>query len=319
MRTMLRAISALAFGILALATSLEAGTQGRVSGKVTDSEGNPIEGATVTITTPAIKNFKLTVKTNKSGQYGLIVNDSTIHYQMKFEKEGFAPAGIEKKFSSVEVTVVDQKLSKSSEGAVKPASAPAAPPPPSTNDQAAVAYNAGVDLLNSGDKAGAETKFQEAVAKNPDLPQGWYALASLSYQKGDWAKTLEYGKKATELDPTNTNLYSMLADAAQKSGDKKTAADWRKKYEEANPDSPEIFYNRGIDAYNQRKMKEAEELLTKAVQAKPDFALAHFWLGMASFNLNKKAQSREHLQKYLELDPNGGEAATAKEILPLVK
>jgi hypothetical protein len=35
--------------------------------------------------------------------------------------------------------------------------------------------------------------------------------------------------------------------------------------------------------------------------------------------LNKKAAAREHLQKYLELDPNGSEAATAKEILPLVK
>ncbi len=60
-------------------------------------------------------------------------------------------------------------------------------------------------------------------------------------------------------------------------------------------------------------------LLTKAVDAKPDFALAHFWLGMTSFTLNKKAESRQHLQKYLELEPNGSEAATAKEILPLVK
>jgi Tfp pilus assembly protein PilF len=55
------------------------------------------------------------------------------------------------------------------------------------------------------------------------------------------------------------------------------------------------------------------------VEAKPDFAIAHFWLGMASFNLNKKAAAKEHLEKYLELDPNGAEAATAKEILPLVK
>ncbi len=66
-------------------------------------------------------------------------------------------------------------------------------------------------------------------------------------------------------------------------------------------------------------MKEAEALLTKAVEAKPDFAIAHFWLGMASFNLNKKGAAREHLEKYLELEPNGAEAATAKEILPLVK
>jgi Tfp pilus assembly protein PilF len=319
MKITLRFFSALTI-LLAWAAVALAGTQGRVSGKVTDSAGNPIEGVTVTVTTPSIRNFKLSVKTDKQGQYGLIVNDATIKYMVRFEKEGYAPVESEKKFSTVEVTTVDQKLLKPSEGGVA-AGRPGAPaaPQPSGADQAAMAYNAGVDLLNGGDKTAAEGKFKEAVAKNPDLPQAWNALASIAYQKSDWAHTLEYGQKATDLDPTLSNLYAMMADAATKSGDKKTAAEWRKKYEEANPDSPELLYNRGIEAYNKKKLKEAEELLAKAVDAKPDFALAHFWLGMTSFTLNKKAESRQHLQKYLELDPNGSEAATAKEILPLLK
>jgi tetratricopeptide (TPR) repeat protein len=312
-----RAFSALA-ALMLLAAGAQAGTQGRVSGKVTDSAGNPIDGVTVTVTTPSIKTFKLSVKTDKQGQYGLIVNDATIRYQLKFEKEGFVPAETEKKFSTVEVTVVDQRLLKPSEGGAAKGAAKSAPAP-STTDQAALAYNAGVDLLSGGDKAGAEAKFKEAVDKNPDLPQAWQALATLSYQKSDWAHTIEYGQKATELDPTATNLYAMMADAAQKSGDKKGAAQWRQKYEEANPDSPEILYNKGIEAYNKKRLKDAETLLTKAVDAKPDFALAHFWLGMTSFTLNKKAESRKHLEKYLELEPSGSEAATAKEILPLVK
>ena len=115
------------------------------------------------------------------------------------------------------------------------------------------------------------------------------------------------------------NLYSMMADAAAKTGDKKAANEWKKKYEEANPDSPEILYNRGIDAYNGKKLSEAETMLTRAVEAKPEFALAHFWLAMTFFNVNKKAAAREHFQKYLELEPNGSEAGTAKEMLPLVK
>lgn len=314
MKNTLRSLAALT--VLVVAGWLEAGTQGRVSGKVTDSAGSPVEGVTVTVTTPAIKNFKLSVKTNKQGQYGLIVNDATIRYQMKFEKDGYLPAEKEKKFSIADVTIVDQKLLKPSEGGAPAGSAPAAL---SLNDQAALAFNAGVDLLNSGDKAGAEAKFQEAVGKNPDLPQGWQALTALAFEKKDWAKTLEYGQKATELDPTLSNLYGMMAQAAEKSGDKKAAAAWSKKYDEANPATPESLYNKGIEAFNHKKLKEAEEMLTKAVEAKPDFALAHFWLGMTSFTLNKKVESKLHLQKYLELEPNGSEAATAKEILPLVK
>jgi hypothetical protein len=48
-------------------------------------------------------------------------------------------------------------------------------------------------------------------------------------------------------------------------------------------------------------------------------AMGHYLLGMVSFNLNKKAAAKEHFQKYLELDPNGKEAATARELLPLLK
>ena len=66
-------------------------------------------------------------------------------------------------------------------------------------------------------------------------------------------------------------------------------------------------------------MKEAEASLTKAVEAKPDFANAHYYLGMAAFNQNKKDRPRSTSQKYLELEPNGKEAATVKEILPLLK
>ena len=66
-------------------------------------------------------------------------------------------------------------------------------------------------------------------------------------------------------------------------------------------------------------MKDAEAMLSRAVEAKPDMAMGHYLLGMASFNMNKKAAAKEHFQKYLELEPNGKEAATVKELLPLLK
>ena len=317
MKKTVRALVALA--VLLAAASARAGTQGRVTGKVTDSAGKPVEGVTITITTTAIRNFKMTTQSKKDGSYGFIVNDATIRYDLKFEKDGYAGVGIDKKkFSTSEITVVDQKMLKPSE---VPAGegVPAAAAAPSTNDLAAMDYNAAVDLMNAGNKDGAEAKLLEAVGKNPDLPQAWQALALIAYEKKNYAKSLEYGQKAIDLDPTMTQLYGMLTDSAEKSGDKKAAAEWRKRYDEANPDSPELIYNKGIEAYNKGKMKDAEAALSKAVEAKPDFALAHFWLGMSQFSLNKKAESKEHLQKYLELDPNGKEAPTAKEILPLLK
>jgi tetratricopeptide (TPR) repeat protein len=303
------------------AAFLHAGAQCRLLGTVTDSSGAPVDGALVTITTPSLTTLKVTQKTDAKGKYSIVLQDCTMTYHVAFSKDGFAPAGEDKKIPINDQGTLDMKLLKTSEA--KPAGgapgAPKAAPAPSSGDQAVAAFNAGVDAMNSGDKAAAEAKFQEAVGKNPDLPAGWQALATLAYQKKDYAKALEYGQKAVDLDPTLTDLYPMLADSAKQTGDKKAAADWSAKYAEANPDSPEILYNKGIDAYNKNKMKDAEALLTKAVEAKPDFANAQYYLGMAAFNLNHKAAAKEHLQKYLELDPNGKEAGTAKEILPLLK
>src|SRR5450759_4165764 len=87
MKNTVRIFAALA--ILLVAIPAHAGTQGRVTGKVIDSTGNPVEGITIAVTTPSIRSFKISVTTRKDGSYGFIVNDATMLYDLKFEKEGF--------------------------------------------------------------------------------------------------------------------------------------------------------------------------------------------------------------------------------------
>ena len=313
MKTCKLALSAL-LG-LGLAAAILASAQARLTAKVTDSAGNPIEGVTVTVTTKNISTFKLVLKTDKRGVYATIVNDATMPYHLKFEKEGYVPFEGDKKVAIGDTGGLDARLMKVSEAQA----AQAAAAPPSTSEVAASTYNEGVDLMNAGDKAGAEAKFLQAARKNADLPIVWKALTVIAFDKKDWAKTIEYGQKATDLDPGLTSLYSMMAEAARQSGDKKGAADYLAKFAEANPDTPEMLYNKGVEAYNHNKMKDAEEALAKAIAAKPDYAIAHFWLGMASINLKKNAAAKEHFQKYLELDPKGEEADTAREMLSVLK
>src|SRR5262249_50968780 len=152
--------------------------------------------------------FKLVLKTDAKGKYASIIADATIPYHLKFEKEGYVPFEGDKKIGVGDTGGLDAKLLKVSEA--KAASAPGAPPP-SSGDVAVGAYNEGVDLLNAGKKDEAEQKFLESVKKNPDLPAAWKALTVIAYDKKDWAHTLEYGEKATELDSSLTNLYAMMA------------------------------------------------------------------------------------------------------------
>ena len=300
---------------MGLAAAMLASAQARLTAKVTDSAGNPLEGVTVTVTTKNLGTFKLVLKTDKRGVYATIVNDATMTYHLKFEKEGYVPFEGDKKVAINDTGGLDARLQKVSEAQAVAAAAA----PPSANELAIEKYNEGVDLMNAGNRAGAEAKFLQAAQKSPDLPSVWRALTVIAFDKKDWAKTIEYGQKATDLDPNVANLYSMMSEAAKQLGDKKAAADYLARYAEANPDTPEMLYNKGVEAYNRNKMKDAEESLGKAIAAKPDYGLAHFWLGMASINLKKNAAAKEHFQKYLELEPKGEEADTAREMLSVLK
>ena len=304
-------------GALLAAAYLQAGAQCRVSGVVSDAAGTAIADATVTITTPHLTTYNVSVKSDAKGKWGTLIPDCTMPYHFKFDKEGYVAYELDKKIPIGDIATIDAKLTSKTEAQAKAQAAAA--PKMSSGEKAIQSFNAGVEALQAGDKPGAEAKFLEAVKTNPDLPAGWTALSQLAYEKKDWAKAIEYGQKATDLDPSQTELYQMMSSAATQMGDKAKAAEFGKAYAEANPDSPDILYNKGVEAYNKGKMKDAEAALEKAVEAKPDFANAHYLLAMACFNQNKKAAAKEHFEKYLELDPNGKEAATAKELLPLLK
>ncbi|HEV2063684.1 MAG TPA: carboxypeptidase regulatory-like domain-containing protein, partial [Thermoanaerobaculia bacterium] len=226
MKTKQRAAAAL-LG-LGLAAAMLAGAQARLTAKVTDSAGNPLEGVTVTVTTKGISTFRLVLKTDKKGVYATIVNDATMPYHLKFEKEGYVPFEGDKKVAIGDTGGLDARLLKVSEAQATAAAAA----PPSTNEVAVATYNEGVDLMNAGNRAGAEAKFLQAAQKNADLPSAWRALTVIAFEKKDWAKTIEYGQKATDLDPSLTNLYSMMSEAAKQSGDKKGAAEYLARYAE---------------------------------------------------------------------------------------
>ena len=142
----------------------QGGAQCRLQGTVTDSAGNPVDGASVTITTPNLRTFKMSLKSDKRGDWGTILNDATMPYHVRIEKDGFAPAESDKKVPVGDVGVVDAKLLTTAEAGAA-ASGHGAPAPPSPSDLAAISFNEGVDLLSAGNKPGAEAKFLEAVGK----------------------------------------------------------------------------------------------------------------------------------------------------------
>lgn len=307
-----RAILGAVLAFLLLPATLLAVQQGRITGKVTDGKGGALSDVKITITTKSITSFKVELKTDKDGKWAMILNDATMVYHYRFEKEGFIPWEQDKKVpiggsETLDVQLLTQQQAVE-KGIVK-----------QVVDPFTTSYNAAVEAYQAGDFEAAFVKAQEAIKLGPDKAIAFNLGATIAHKKKDWDSTIALGEKSLALEPDNTPLVGMLMDAYRGKGDKVKAAEYEKKYIAANPDQPEVLYNQAVALYNKNDFKGAEPLLKKVVEGKPDFAKAHYLLGMSYVNLNKIPDMKKHLSEYLRLEPNGADAATAKEMLEAYK
>jgi len=307
-----RALSGALLALLLLPAALFGSQQGRITGKVTDGKGAPLADVKITITTKSISNLKQQLKTDKDGKWGTILNDATMVYHYRFEKEGFGPVEQDKKVPIGGSEVLDIQL-YTQEQAIEKGIVKVVLDPFTTN------YNAAVEAYQAGDFDVAFAKAQDAIKLGPNKANAYNLAATIAVRRKDWDNTIALGEKSLALEPDNSALVGILMEAYRAKGDKVKAAEYEKKYIAANPDQPEVLYNQAVEAYNRNDFKAAEPLLRKVVEGKPDFAKAHYLLGMACVNLNKIPDMKKHLSEYLRLDPKGADAGTAKEMLDAFK
>jgi tetratricopeptide (TPR) repeat protein len=306
----------LSAGLIAILVAVSglalAGAQARIVGKVTDGKGTPLADATVTITTPALSNFKVVLTTDKDGKWGTILNDSTFSYDYLIEMKGFISFKQSKKVPIASTGELDVQLLTQEQavqkGVVK-----------EIIDPYTAAFNGAVEKFQAGDLDGALEAAHKAIELGPDKPGSYDMAAKVAASKKDWDHVIEFGEKALSLEADNSSLYGPLLEAYKAKGNKEKTAEYEKKFIDANPDKPEILYNQAVDLYNKGKFKEAEPILRKILEGAPEYGNAHFLLGMACVNLNKIPDMKKHLAEYIRIDPKGKEVATAKEMLEAFK
>jgi tetratricopeptide (TPR) repeat protein len=306
----MRAIVRLAVVALLLAAGAQeasAVSQGRMFGVVRDAEGKPVADAKIIVTCPALERFRLEVETGKQGKFSVAVVDAAKTYVYRVEKEGFQPLEEEVKIpigGNIEhnftLLTVNQARIASGGSAVDPA---------------VEIYNAGVQLLNAGDNAGAEAKFLEATTANPQLVEGWTALASTYLKVGKHAEAAEAASKALAIDALDPRALAVQVDAYRALGDTAKAQAAADALAKADPSSAgTTLLNEGVNLFNAGQIEQATGVLERARAADPSLARVYYMLGLC-YSGTDTAKAKESLQKFLELAPNDPDAATAKEML----
>ncbi len=298
-------IVALAF----VATNAFAVGEGRMNGKILDATTKkPILDAVIKISAMEKLNFNTEVKGNKKGEWAFFALDATIKYKFVVSAPGYAPHEEVIKIPIGVATLKNFELKTGSAEGQQMVMTERA-------DPAVDAYNAGVVLVNSGDLKGAAAKFSEAVTIKPELTAGWIALAKMSEKLKDYPKAIEAANKVVEIDDEDSEMWAVLARSYAATGDKAKAAAAEAKL----PKNAGALFNEAANVINKGNDTEGEKLLKQAIAADPKMAIAYYELGMIYVRSGKGPEAKTNLQKYLELEPNGKDAAVAKEMMSYIK
>lgn len=296
-------------GLLIIATLVSAGAQARIEGLVTDIAGKPIAGATINITSVEVSGFKKVSKTDRNGEFKILILDATRNYVFTVEAEGYLP---EERPFKVQAGSTDNffdfKLQSTQQAAAAGSRQLYEQPGFKELEEAK-------ELMRSGDREGSRAKFAEAVAAKPDLLPALVGLAELNYEVGDLEGALATAKKCLEEDDQSIPCLAIAANASGALGDDAARADYMARYQELNPDDPTILFNEAAVFLNKLDDEGARPLLEKCLEVEPGFPECNFEYGMLLLRGGDMEGAKTHLQKYLEVAPDGPQAATAQETI----
>jgi tetratricopeptide (TPR) repeat protein len=312
---------------VAFAAVPAAAQTGSIRGKVVDAQGNPVDGAKVSIQNLDMSGHALDTKTNKKGEY-MQVGLQPAKYKITVTK-GDLTASKDTQVH-LDMGVLDFTLAPSAGGAGAPMSKEEAAKQKAKVDAMNAAFKEGVDLVNQNKDDEAIAKFQEVLASAPNCAECYSNIGTIQIRQKKYDEAEQSYKKAIELKPDFADPYAGLATVynAQKKTD--LAMEASKKAAElsnaaaggapgASGGSASAVFNQGVILWNAGKIPEAQTQFEQAVKLDPSLAEAHYWLGMAQVNAGKTADAKAQFEEYLKLAPTGQYAETAKNILASIK
>jgi len=95
------------------------------------------------------------------------------------------------------------------------------------------------------------------------------------YEKGDYAKVIEYSERATKLNPKYAVAFNNLGVAHAKQGNLDVAMECYKKATSINPNYAAAFSNIGVTFYRLGFLEKAVECFEKAIELDPHYDRAY--------------------------------------------
>ncbi len=290
----------------------QAAGEGRLLGTVLDGSGAPLPDVLVTVTREGVANYKQEKKTDKKGQFTVIVLDATVTYKFSLAKEGFLTLEQDLKLKLEETmrqtfTLLPAKAAAPKMSAEELAKLEA-------KNQAIAAFNEGVAAFNAKDMATAAEKFKQATDLDPSIQQGYAALAEAYMDLGKWNEALAAIDRFLEQAPGDKRGLQDRYDILKEMGDKAKAAPALEALITADPshDTAVRVFNLGAEASRAGETDAAIGYLERALTIEPTLSPASSALGSLYLKKKDYPKALAFAEKTLTAKPGDLEAMTLR-------
>ncbi|PYR84589.1 MAG: hypothetical protein DMG18_09055 [Acidobacteria bacterium] len=301
---------------------------GNIHGKVTDTDGKPMVGATISIDRQGItQHFE--VKTDNRGQY-LHAGLPTGQYQISVMRDGkkaLTQPGVVRFGGD---TAVDFDLKQAAAQGVSEEARQKATEEKAKAEATKAAFEQARTAMISKNYDEAIRLFQEAAEKDPTQHVIYANLADAYSQTKKYDDAAKAYNKAIELKPDEAAYYNNLGIVQGSAGKIDDATKALQKAAELNPPGAgQSYYNLGAVLTNRGRSKEAADAFKKAIEYNPQMAQAYYQLGISYFGApDTIPQAIPTLQKFQELvaalpkeqqTPFANDVEAAKQLIEAAK
>lgn len=302
-RTSITACAAVAIIVAAMALPAVAQPRGkaRLSGKVVDEQGQPLEGVIVRAQMTGQTDI-LTGKSDKKGEWrldGLANGD----WKVELGKQDLEIASEMVEVRADKAPPLNVTLKKRVD--------------PTVEINGELQRAAGI--AKTGKIPEARKIYEDLLVKYPQVYQLEGMIARTYAAENDVPKALEHLKINLEKEPNNVELKLFQAELLMETGDKAGTKAILDTVDMTQVKEPYTHVNYAISLINDKKGPEAADLLTKLIAQFPTANELYYYRGRAYVSAEKLDEAKADLEKFVTLAPNAKEAPDAKKILEQLK
>ncbi|WP_026998787.1 tetratricopeptide repeat protein [Eisenibacter elegans] len=144
--------------------------------------------------------------------------------------------------------------------------------------------------------------YNQALQLDPTYADAWFGVGACLFYQEKWFESLHFLRKTVTYNDDNDLYWLVLANAEYQIGNTVASFEAYMRASEINPTNPEVWLNWSLLCFEQGEEDKAVQLLSEGIEECPEEALLYYRMAAYLIDAGKYKQAFSFLENALTLD-----------------